>query len=663
MIINLKKLTLGIMTTGGLLVPISVMASCSSSDVVNYEISAKSNPKLLREEIQGNKYQELSTLEKIFTGLDDNKLKNLNIKLESINEENTIYKITLTAKSGFTINDGTTITSQEFTLETNLIIRALGVENNPPLAAWPIDINDFAEDNYKSLATLRKLFLLDDRITDQTTLDEMVNITKSEGNTNTITLSAKNDFSINNVQSIISKEFEMPTNILIEAQNNIPNDIIMSDIAGNNFMNFSVLQKLFVGADFNSNNLANMEVVRITVVQGSKYKIELKSKPGYNINGSSEAISSGEFNVLAFNINAQINELPAWTLTFNDLDGDNWKQLETIKKLFTFNLEIDSQEKLDEMFDISITSNTIKSITLNTKPGFTINGGETLTSNQFEIPVNYIIEIVEDPSIFIIRLSQIVNQGYKNLSLISKLFMGTGISDASLLNMNIELITHVPDLTYQIKLTPKDGFNINGLKQEIISEELTVKFIEETIEHSFQPLPSNLTLSEIQDLDKIKTKEFLSQFFVLNDLRDQAWIDRTLIVTWNMVVGTTDQYEITLTATSIDIKLNGEETFASKPFEVITPLEMGNLIQNPGPVTVADLNATNLSTVQTLSKLFDLGSIEQNNITNNLTVSVTNNTAGSNAIVTLTANKGYKFLFPDGQYTDSISSVEFVVAA
>ncbi|MGL5643313.1 MAG: hypothetical protein ACRCW3_00830, partial [Metamycoplasmataceae bacterium] len=517
MIINLKKLTLGIMTTGGLLVPISVMASCSSSDVVNYEISAKSNPKLLREDIQGDKYQELSTLEKIFTGLDDNKLKNLNIKLDSINEENTIYKITLTAKSGFTINNGTTITSQEFILETNLVIRALGVGNNPPLAAWPIDINDVVNDNYKSLATLRKLFLLDDRITDQTTLDEMVNITKSEGNTNTITLSVKNDFSINNVQSITSKEFEMPTNILVETQNNIPNDIIMSDIAGNNFMNFSVLQKLFVGADFNSNNLANMEVVRITIVQGSKYKIELKSKPGYNINGSSEAISSGEFNVLAFNINAQINELPAWTLTFNDLDGDNWKQLETIKKLFTFNLEIDSQEKLDEMFDISITSNTIKSITLNTKPGFTINGGETLTSNQFEIPVNYIIEIVEDPSIFIIRLSQIVNQGYKNLSLISKLFMGTGISDASLLNMNIELITHVPDLTYQIKLTPKDGFNINGLKQEIISEELTVKFIEETIEQSFQPLPPNLTLSEIQDFDKIKTKEFLSQFFVLND--------------------------------------------------------------------------------------------------------------------------------------------------
>ncbi|MGL5684371.1 MAG: hypothetical protein ACRCXQ_01090 [Vagococcus fluvialis] len=123
------------MTTGGLLVPIAVMASCSSSDVTNYEITPKSNPKLLETDIQGDKYKELSTLEKVFDGLDDNKVKNLNIKLESINSEDTIYKITLTAKTGFTINGVTTITSQEFTIENNLVIKAIGVGSNPPLEA------------------------------------------------------------------------------------------------------------------------------------------------------------------------------------------------------------------------------------------------------------------------------------------------------------------------------------------------------------------------------------------------------------------------------------------------------------------------------------------------------------------------------------------------
>ncbi|MGL5733004.1 MAG: hypothetical protein ACRCXE_02970, partial [Metamycoplasmataceae bacterium] len=614
------------------------------------------------------------------------------------------------------------------------------------LIDWTITINDIIGDNFKSVATLRKLFTLDGRINQQTITSILdVTINDASETNRIITLTAKPGFTINQDTTITSNVFVMPTNYIIQAQSIAPSDIIPSDIVDDKHKDFAVLNKLFIGADFNQTNLENTEITLVTVVQDSKYKIELTPRGGFNINGSKDVVTSAEFTVFikdipvslvdtmprdikasdlenqelmhtrAFleklfvfgsqvtqedlnkleirvnNISAGIysitllptnkditinggassfdsnpflsevnvaitpNALPSWTLTFDDLDGNAWKELVTIEKLFTFDIPIHSQEHFDEMFQIQISGDPTMVITLNARVGFTINDGTTITSHPFEKPVNYLIGVRTDHNNANIRLSEvIVGDGYKNFSVISKLFNGTGITEASLANMNIELIEKVPNLTYQIKLTPNDGFNFNGNKQQIISEEFTIKFFEENIElDPSSTVPHDLTLADVQDLNKIKSKVFLSRFFVIGEHRDQAWIDNTLIVSAQHADGNT--WYIKLQPKTMDIKLNGGNEFKSKAFDVVIPLFMGGLLPTQLPLTTVDINQANLGSLETLSRLFDMGSLTQAQINEGLEVTFIADGNGHTGKIQLQAKMGYKIVTNNIHYLDILT--------
>ncbi|MGL5205091.1 MAG: hypothetical protein ACRC63_02465, partial [Metamycoplasmataceae bacterium] len=297
-------------------------------------------------------------------------------------------------------------------------------------------------------------------------------------------------------------------------------------------------------------------------------------------------------------------------------------------------------------------------IVLTVKSGFTINNGNNaISSNSFEIPINYIVNEPLDPSKVTIKLSQILENGYKDHAIISKLFNGDGITYGNLLNMNITLITIIENLTYQIELTPNDGFNINGEKDKILSQQFTLKFIEETIEWRTSNELLILELSTLTD-SNIMTKTFLEKFFILGN-RTQAWINETLIVTWEPTKGKDDMYTIILTSKDMDVKLNGENTFASTDFKAITRLIIHTIKPNPESVTSVDLNEENLSSITTLSKFFTLDkSLTQEIINAGLSVEIEPLGFESKIRISIKAKKGY-MIFMDNKYISVASSKLF----
>ncbi|MGL5643675.1 MAG: hypothetical protein ACRCW3_02775, partial [Metamycoplasmataceae bacterium] len=63
MISNLKKIALGIISTGGIVVPLAVVASCSSTtNEEDLKITAVNNPSVSAEEVAGEDYKSLATL-------------------------------------------------------------------------------------------------------------------------------------------------------------------------------------------------------------------------------------------------------------------------------------------------------------------------------------------------------------------------------------------------------------------------------------------------------------------------------------------------------------------------------------------------------------------------------------------------------------------------
>ncbi|MGL5205090.1 MAG: hypothetical protein ACRC63_02460, partial [Metamycoplasmataceae bacterium] len=118
---NMKKMALGVIASGGFLVPLAVVASCGSSateEVTNFEYSVKSTPnKIWISDIRNEKYKDPKTLAKVFEGINDSDLENINIELESnVAEVSKQNRIILTANNGYSIMGQKSIRSAEFNI-------------------------------------------------------------------------------------------------------------------------------------------------------------------------------------------------------------------------------------------------------------------------------------------------------------------------------------------------------------------------------------------------------------------------------------------------------------------------------------------------------------------------------------------------------------------
>ncbi|MGL5643739.1 MAG: hypothetical protein ACRCW3_03140 [Metamycoplasmataceae bacterium] len=326
-------------------------------------------------------------------------------------------------------------------------------------------------------------------------------------------------------------------------------------------------------------------------------------------------------------------------ITQEDLNGDNYKSLATLEKLFDGVTASNLGNFTVEKKEISDTEDVI---TLTAKEGYTINGKSSLDSNSFVvIPTNYVINKTTDIPTDI-KPSDIANDGYKKWLVLSKLFTGTDFQEAMLGNLNIELIEVTEGQTYQIKLTPKRHFNINGGIDGITSETFTLSIINFVITNQ-ATAPTDITLTKLQDSDYIKTLEFLNKLFDLGTIT-QAEIDNSINVTFSNISGS--EYKIILTAKSSDFTINGQNTHESTPFTVATNIEISKIAAGSiGEISTFDtVDGTTLQSLNTLKKVFNLD-IDQETI--NLALTVTLNTSGFNATITLTANVGY--IINDGE--------------
>ncbi|MGL5590664.1 MAG: hypothetical protein ACRDCH_01130, partial [Metamycoplasmataceae bacterium] len=373
---NLKKLTLTSMAVIGFATPLVVLASCSSSSKINYDITSKPYPEIMENDIEGDNYKELSTLEKVFDGISQENLEHLivtkneittggvytltleakidysiqgksmlisepftlinhdvdlaiNVKampilkmediennqfmqlstlvkiFDGINQDNlknvtvllnTIvpdmsYTITLNANNGFTIGGNTTLTSNQVKIELNLVISA---KTLAPFSILGIDVNN---DNFKSFTTINKLFNLDPLMTPEI-FAESLTITMNPmtgSQPRIVTLTANRGYTINNQLTITSNEFTLPVNYEINRNETVPTDIRPSDIEGDKFKDFNIISKLFNGPSLTQANLANLEIEKIEVTPNVVAAIKLTPKLGYTLNDSMDGLISLDF--------------------------------------------------------------------------------------------------------------------------------------------------------------------------------------------------------------------------------------------------------------------------------------------------------------------------------------------------------------------------------
>ncbi|MGL5590886.1 MAG: hypothetical protein ACRDCH_02340, partial [Metamycoplasmataceae bacterium] len=247
-----------------------------------------------------------------------------------------------------------------------------------------------------------------------------------------------------------------------------------SELTGTNLHTVGTLEKLFNGID--ATNLANVTSGGPdNPTPGALISVTLSPKDGYVIRGGNALVAN--FTVPSLiNVNITARTLTSNEIKAEDVDNDAFKSYSTLQKLFEFDTAEVTGELLDKAVVITMTpetGNQQRIVTLTATMDYEINGQPSLDSNQFIIPINYTIEKTT-PAPADIPASDVENENYKNWSLVSKLFTGANFNEQMLGNLNIELVTITANQRYQIKLTPKTGFNINGGMTEIISDEFTV---------------------------------------------------------------------------------------------------------------------------------------------------------------------------------------------
>ncbi|MGL5617429.1 MAG: hypothetical protein ACRCWU_00005, partial [Metamycoplasmataceae bacterium] len=614
---KLRKLALIITSTSGFLTPLAVMASCtSSSEIINYDITSKTYPKITENDIKDNNYTKLSTLEKLFDGVNEDNLKNLtvtkneittggvynialiakkgysiqeksillsdeftlithdhNLNISQINNpiveiediennqfmklstlvkifsginnvnlsnltvslniiiEDSVYTITLNANNGYTIAGRTTLISNEFTTDINL--------NITPKTLIPFSIlaSDVNNDNFKSFETINKLFDLDSSIT-ETILNEGVIITMNPmagSQSRIVTLSANKRYIINNQKVLDSNEFTLPIDYQINRNTIAPNDIKPSDITGDKFKEFAVISKLFNGPSLNQTNLTNFDIEKIEITQFRVYTIKLTPKLGYTLNDSTDGLTSSEFTLNIRNISISRRETIPSDITQEDInDPTIFKSKVFLDKLFDFGTL--SQSDIDNLLEITVSAiagGTSYKITLNAKTIDEIinNSFEEFDSDQFSlyirdmliskvpiVPTDITLADVENPNIV------------KSKGFLSKLFnLGTltQLEIDNLLIVTLETVTVGMD--YQISLSPNGNVTINGQSNEIKSDQFSL-YVRDIQVTKVPTVPTDITLADVENPNIVQSKDFLSKLFNLGTLT-QLEIDEMLNVT------------------------------------------------------------------------------------------------------------------------------------
>ncbi|MGL5205708.1 MAG: hypothetical protein ACRC7B_02225, partial [Metamycoplasmataceae bacterium] len=483
-----KKMALGVMTTGALVVPLAVVASCGSStasEVADFNIETKNNPKVRFVDVSGNKYKEYKTLAKVFDGIDPSILGNVDASLkydmvETEYSESLKNEIILTAKSGYSIKGKKSITSEEFDVLPNFFeITALEILDN-------IEITSSDLSNINDINFLQKLFT-GIEYDDMDDMDVVINdvLSKNSLQKYTITLKAKGEFYFNNnkeIKSLTSNEFSVIDVDLQIAVKNNP-EILKVDIENDKYKSLETLQKLFDGlTNQNLNAIETIVINNKNIEFGEEYWITLLAKDGYNINGKN-ALVSKEFILPTVLKIEQLTSIPE-NITHLDLKDDLYKEFNFLSKIF-LGLKAADLEHLD--IELTNTTNTTPfiivdgsytvTLKIKDKSNFVFLDGDLevkqITSKKFTlIPFNYVISIKEKPQISVMDVE---GDKYKTLSTLQKLF--NGITQEILNNLQVEFMGEIGSGTnHKIVLIADKGYTING-DRSITSDDFNLESI------------------------------------------------------------------------------------------------------------------------------------------------------------------------------------------
>ncbi|MGL6124869.1 MAG: hypothetical protein ACRC1F_00040 [Metamycoplasmataceae bacterium] len=539
---SMKKIKLALATGSALVIPLALVASCSSS-TVDYKITAKSNPVITQQEIEGEKYKSLTTLTKLFDGITETELANLDVTLNQPTST-TGYTITLKAKSGFTINDKETFVSNSFTISLTQITVMDVVDE--------FSTNDIKGDNFKSFATLSKLFegLVEDEL-------KYINVSLDFGTDLTITLRAKDGYMIGNKQELVSKPITVILSNVSEKAN--PDAILPTDITGENYKSFATLSKLF-------DNLVEeeLEYIDVTLNSEASLSITLTAKGGF-LFGAKDKISvdSKPFTISLSRITEKANPDP---ISISDIEGENYRSVATLSKLF----DDVTEEKL-KYIDVILNPGT--TITLKAKNGFLIGDKTEVTSKQFTIALNAITEKVNPSPV---TLEEMTGNNFKSFATLSKLFNGIVENHLQYMIITLALPT-ANNVGHVITFEARDGFTINN-NQDFESKPFDVTLSELTN----KPTIEKITLEDIHATN-YESMETLTKLF--NGLvRDELFfMDITLDTPTP-----TDGYTITLAAKTGFI-IGNKKTVISKPFKIDFDITVRDEIAYPGVVYETDI--------------------------------------------------------------------------
>ncbi|MGL5733196.1 MAG: hypothetical protein ACRCXE_03945, partial [Metamycoplasmataceae bacterium] len=358
-------------------VPLAVVASCGTSDSdVNYEISAKNDPKLVRADIVGEQFKTLSTLTKVFDGITSENMNNITAKMDAVDSPDS-YEITITAKTGYTINDEKSLKSKVFTVDDNLTISKI---TTPPTDIKPSDIE---EDNFKNFLVLSKLFNGEDFT--QPNLANLVieKIDGTEKDTYQIQLSPITGVTINgSSEPIISEIFTLLVdNLTISQLTEMPTNITIENLEDAAFIaSKDFLDRLFNLGTLTQTQLDNKLNVSYENVSGKLNKIVLTAKTiDIRINDE-ETLESNQFMIVE---NLTISRIDsALDIGADEINDQNKSSLATLKNMFVLDDSI-TQDIIDDALTVTVndfTEPVMKSVTLTVNPGYILNGDESINS-------------------------------------------------------------------------------------------------------------------------------------------------------------------------------------------------------------------------------------------------------------------------------------------
>ncbi|MGL5357859.1 MAG: hypothetical protein ACRC9U_02215 [Metamycoplasmataceae bacterium] len=349
----------------------------STDEITDLTIIATKDAKLTETEVAAldapDATAKWSSLQKLFAGADF-KAENLDSKF-TIAVDTKNKKVTLTAKSGFTISSQQTLTNI-FTVDNNpvvptdLTIIATKDAKLTEAEAAALD----APDATAKWKVLEKLFAGADFKVEN--LDSKFTITVDTKNKK-VTLTAKSGFTISSQQTLsntfIVDNAITPSDLTITAKGTVTlnGDQIINLTSTTAATQLTALKLLFEGEGLTEANLANFDVT----VNSSTNIVTLTAKPNFTIN-TKPTLDSGKYTVRTIALDSY--PLKSIQLTSQEIDD--------------LNDPIKAKPILSRMFsDLNFSrftwtvNKTRRIVTLTAKQGFIFKngGGPTLSSNPW----------------------------------------------------------------------------------------------------------------------------------------------------------------------------------------------------------------------------------------------------------------------------------------